>query len=88
MLKYTNLAIFLFAYILIELNSKFGFGMLSLCYSGLTRSTKSFARNPANRNILSMKLQTGIVGLPNVGKSTLFNGVDFKFYLFLPNKNM
>lgn len=75
MLKHFNLIIFLFAYILIELNSKFGFGMFSLCYSGLTRSTISFARKSANHNILSMKLQTGIVGLPNVGKSTLFNAL-------------
>ena len=56
--------------------------------------TTSYVRRQSS---LSMKLQTGIVGLPNVGKSTLFNALvgsalaqaaNFPFCTIEPNGNL
>ena len=45
--------------------------------SSLVRSSsiKYLQQRSYSRSDISMKLQTGIVGLPNVGKSTLFNAL-------------
>ena len=42
---------------------------------GMPRVHVSFRPHTSAATALTMKLQTGIVGLPNVGKSTLFNAL-------------
>lgn len=49
--------------------------MLHAPSNGLIRHIGTTTRTASSSSSLSMKLQTGIVGLPNVGKSTLFNAL-------------
>jgi len=50
--------------------------LLSKGRSNMYRSAASLVRSVQRQySSISMKLQTGIVGLPNVGKSTLFNAL-------------
>ena len=46
--------------------------MLAVAARALQRA---LPRAHARRRVVSMGLKTGIVGLPNVGKSTLFNAL-------------
>ena len=53
--------------------------MRTLCITTMLALARALQRGlprvHARRRVISMGLKTGIVGLPNVGKSTLFNAL-------------